>query len=272
MKQSNFKHYNLDQSKRYSLLVNSFAGVDYTTQKFLVADNRAIDILNYIFKDNVIQKRNGIENKFQVTPYTFIRKAWSNEIQGNEEEVNEVNFNGIWGFIAEDNKYHIIAHIGYLLYEIKLSEEIELKPIAFSNGNQSNLCYKFLNKKCDAFVGGKKLWFLGGTKYVCIRFESDDCKIIQVENGEITPIPTTTISITYKNSISSGRQSLDNTNLMTPWRKNKLLSGTTKNETELTKTKYYEYTLDSPLVCENRARDMANFHMVIEERGVSTDE
>ena len=52
-----------------------------------------------------------------------------------------------------------------------------------------------------------------------------------VENSLLTPIPTTSISITYKNSIVSGRAQLDKANLLTMWRKNKMLSGTSKNET-----------------------------------------
>ena len=60
---------------------------------------------------------------------------------------------------------------------------------------------------------------------------------------------------------------LDNVNLLNVLRKNELISGIGKNEDEKTKTDYYDYTLNAPLICKNKARDMANFSMLIKERG-----
>lgn len=282
MKKTSFRHYNLDQASRKNLQISAFAGVDYSTQKFLVANNRAIDLLNYIYKDGIIQKRNGIEEIYHVKPYSYITKNFNGE-DSDEVKTNGTNFNGIWQFIAEDKKIHIVAHVGKLLYEITNinNSNIEISPIIYgtqkvrgNDGLYYYQCYEFEDYKSSAFVGGNKLWFLGGNKYMCLRFlenelEKTTIQFFAVENSDFTPIPTTTISITYKNSIASGhRSSLDKTNLLTMWRKNKLISGTTKNEDEKTKTPYFDYTLDSPLICQNQKQDMANFSLTIEERGV----
>lgn len=282
MKRTSFRHYNLNQADRKNLLISAFAGVDYSTQKFLVANNRAIDLLNYVYKDGVIQKRNGIEEIYRIKPYSYLAKK-PNEIDSNVVKTNGINFNGLWKFLAEDGIEHIVAHIGKLLYEIKNigNEKIDISPILYENkmirgddGLYYNQCYEFLDYKSSAFVGGNKLWFLGGNNYMCLRFVKNEfgssvTKLFPVEDSDQALIPTTTISITYKNSIAGGhRASHDNTNLLSQWRKNKLISGTTKSEDEKAKTSYYDYTLDSPLICKNPSRDMADFQLLIEERGV----
>lgn len=284
MKHSAFKHYDLSQATRQSLTVSRFGGVDKTNDKFLVSDHRAIDSLNYIYKNGYICKRNGLEEKYKINEFHYINKPFNNIDGSNEVLSNTTNFNGIWKFVAEDGQEHIIAHVGKILFEVLNieSSNIELSPIASKtvegeDGLYYHQCYEFLDQKSNAFVGGNKLWFLGGNKYMCLRFLSDGSGntityFFEVEDSEFTPIPITTTSIVYKNSIASGRLSLDKVNLMTQWRKNKLLSGTTKDEDENTKVSFYDYTLDAPLICKNGRKDMANFSISIEEMGVITDE
>ena len=281
MKKSSFKHYDLSQSTRKNLTISKFGGVDYSTPRFLVDSSRAIDLLNYIYKNGIVQKRNGIEEIYHVKSFKYIKKDFDDGFVDDVVKENGVNFNGLWKFVAEDGKEHFIAHVGKLLYEIKdfNTSQMEMLPIIFNKnsvkGNDGlyySRCYEFLDNKSFAFVGGNKFWFLGGNKYMCLRFLKDQYgeSVIQffpVENSLLTPIPTTSISITYKNSIVSGRAQLDKANLLTMWRKNKMLSGTSKNETEKTKTTFYEYTLDAPLICKDTKKDMANFSLIIEERG-----
>lgn len=276
MKRTHFQHYSLNQSNRKNLEISNFVGVDFSTPRFQMSNNHAIDLLNYIYKDGYIQKRNGIEKIFQKKETEYIEVKFDGEIT-NEHYINPINFNNIWKFVADDDKEHIIAHIGNLLYEIKFDflGNIICEPILAKIGiSNYPLCYKFENFKSQAFVGGKKLWFLGGNKFMVIYFDngSNTIKITPVENSIYAIVPTTSMSITYKNSIVNKRQSLDNVNLLSKFRKNLLISGTSKNENELTRTQYFEYTLDSPLICENEDKDMANFKVVIEERGTINNE
>ena len=270
-KLSRFNYQSLNKIKKYSLTVASFGGVDYTSQKFYVADNRAIDLLNYMYKGGFIQKRNGVEQIYNVPDFKYIPYDFNGNAIG-EEKYNSKNFNGIWKFEAEDGNIHIIAHIGHLLYEITNIEsenKISFNPFVVETTTSGKGCYEYLNQKSFAFVGNNKLWFFGGNKYMCIRYDSSKEKMVVniVENNkELTPIPTTTISITYNNSkVGGNRQSLDNTNLLTQWRRNRLLSGTKKTEYVETEPNY-TYVLDAPIITKNGLTDMADFVMTIQSR------
>ncbi len=276
-KKSSFRHYNLNQAKRHQLDVTRFGGVDYSTQKFLIADGRAIDLKNFVYKNGVVQKRHGIEEILEIETFQYIPASFDVPTQASEQTIksNAENkrINGIWRFEAEDNQEHIVAHIGHLFYEIKDIGTFNFKAVPFTNGQASvngerhYLAYEFEDFKSFAFVGGKKLWFLGGNKYMCLRFLNNGSKqFFAVEDSEHTPIPTTTISITYKNSIVDKRTGLDSANLLTEWRKNKLISGTSKLEDEKVGTAFYEYTLDAPIVAKKN-EDINKIVVLIEEQG-----
>lgn len=261
--------------KRYTKSIKKFLGVDYSSQKFLVGDGRAIDLLNYIYKDGVIQKRHGFEELFQIKPFDYAPK----DFDGNdvlEVHTNPINFNGIWRLRFEDGNFHTIAHIGKLLYEVVHLEDGKpsFEPIVYSQnkveieGQYYYQCYEYEDFKSFAFNGGDRLWFLGGNKYMLIRYlENYGLLVVPVEDSDFSPIPVTQISITYKNARAGQRANLDNVNLLNVLRKNRLISGIGKDEDEKTKSDFYDYTLDAPLICKNEARDMANFSIQIKERG-----
>ena len=279
MKHSNFRPYNLNQNNKKTVSIDKFLGIDLTNPIFSIANGRAIDLMDCIHKNEKVQSRNGITQIFKVTPYRYIKRNFDGSIDDvSNIRINDVNVNSIWSFKAEDNQQHIIAHIGKLLYEIKNiedEEEIRIEPIVFPSSNTGyNSCYEYENFKSMAFVNGKKLWFLGGNKYMVIRYIDNNVIITPVEDSDLVPIPTTTINIIYQNSIvTDKRAGLDKVNLLTKWRKNMLLSGTGKSN-ESTSTEYYDYTLDAPLISkdeETLKKDMSQFEMIIEERGVITN-
>lgn len=270
-----FRPVSFSPKTKYTKQIKKFLGVDYSSQKFLVGDGRAIDILNYIYKDGVIQKRHGVEELFKVEEFEYSPKSF----EGNdllEVHKNTVNFNGIWRLRFEDGLFHTIAHIGKLLYEVKYLEDGKpsFEPILFSTqqvyieGRYYYQCYEYEDYKSSAYNGGDRLWFLGGNKYMLIRYlENYGLLIVPVEDSDFAPIPVTQISITYKNARAGRRANLDNVNLLNVLRKNRLISGIGKDEDEKTKSDFYDYTLDAPLICKNEARDMANFSIQIKERG-----
>ena len=227
MSANKFKHYDLNQAKRKNLTIASFGGVDYSSQKFNVAKHRAIDIKNFIYKNGVIQKRHGYEQVAQL---------------------NLGNFNGIWRFLAEDGEYHIIAHIGKKLYTV--SED-------FRKFTQLSAT-EFEDYRSSAFVGSNRLWFLGGNKYMVIRFTAStpNGSVEEVEDNDNTFVPTTTIAIAYANAkTESSRASLDPANAMTMFRHNKLLSGVGKNENSYVETEFFEYTLDGPILTKTKIEE-----------------
>lgn len=285
-------------TKRLTAITN-FAGVDYANQRFKVSSNHAIDLLNFYYKDGVIQKRNGFEEIFELVPTHYLvygfnepqieyngQNISSNPISGTSDldyKVNTLMFNGLWTIKGEDGKTHVVAHIGKLLYEIKNINKptIEITPListkqpVYYEGEIYNYAYEFLDQKSMGFVGANRFYFLGGNKFMCLRFVENGYIFYPVENHDETYIPTTTMTITYKNSYVAGRESLDKVNLMTMWRKNELLSGTLKNEDEKTQTDFYDYTLDAPIITNIDAEDraiveeskMSDFHITLTERG-----
>jgi len=264
MANARYRHISLNQAQRKTLNVSRFGGLDLTSQKFNVSSGHAIDGENFVYKDNVIQVRQGFEELYRVSPFLFIAKDF---VTGAKVESvvteNPVNFNGMWQFDAEDGERHYIVHVGYLLYEIKNfgTKDMKFEVLANDLNNETGdykgstisarLLYKFLNERTNAFVGDKKLWFLGGNQYMVIRFLEGKNKISPVEDSDLVFIPKTTMNITYTNSQVTYRASLDYPNMLTMFRRNSLVTGTGKSENVLTEVPYYEYTLDAPLLTKD---------------------
>jgi RNA recognition motif-containing protein len=102
-----------------------------------------------------------------------------------------------------------------------------------------------------------------------LRFTANSSASLKpVEENADTYIPTTTISITYKNAKESGRASLDEVNLMTQWRKNRLLSGVglDENTPNDAKSKLFVYQLDAPIIGKRCIEDVKNIQIKITRR------
>ena len=269
MAKSTYQHYKLNQSKRQVLPISDFGGVDYSSQKLQVSSHRAIDLINYVYKDGVIQEREGYTEIATVPTIKYIAYPFEGSPTTTIlTNANEKQFNGIWHFLAEDGQYHTVAHIGKLLFEItsltgKIVEFqlLSTTPDATGSDTQSYpTSYEHLNQKSMAFVGNNRLWFLGGNKFMLIGFRADGRLIYEpVEESSFTYVPTTTVSITYKNAQlkdGAGRAAFDYANCMTSWRQNTCVSGTGKNDNDFRRTKYFEYTLDAPIKTKNTESDV----------------
>jgi hypothetical protein len=236
------------KQKIYS--ITDFRGVNYDTVENKVNPQNAVDISNYIRRDGVNQKRYGVEEIIACYPVKYHILKNGNYIS----KTNPVKVNGVWTFIAEDGKEHTVAHIGNILFEIlNLDENAEVGQVQLFPLTQKiieeeivYLTLELENEKSNAFVGANRLYILGGNDFFLLRFLSDNQFILESlrESKEVF-IPTTTIGITYKDSIVSGRSPLDDTNMLTQWRKNKLVSGVGVSEEEIRTTRFYEYELDT---------------------------
>lgn len=250
-------------------------GLDKSSLPFEANPSRALDELNYVYRDGKVQKRHGLNELLNVKPTHYVKVGF-NGVSTGKYAVNSTEWNGIWLFEAEDEKEHLIAHIGKLLYEIVEEDGYyEAKPITANtttyvkDGNIYYSCYEFISYKSQAAIGNKALYFLGGNKFMKLRYKVGSIRsFAPVEDDSDTYIPTTSISITYENALTSGRQSLDQVNLLSRFRKNLLLSGVGKPSDTNVITANYEYTLDSPLVCKDRNADMAAFSMTLTAREV----
>lgn len=257
-----------ESRKTYSITFNK--GIDKASLPFEANPARALDELNYIYRDGKVQKRHGFKHILQYEAEEYYARG------DNLLRTNETQINGIWRFLAEDNQYHTVVHIGSLLYELDEDNELHLffyarwRPL----DGPSHLypkCYDLLNEKSTAVIGNKSLYVLGGKTLLRVRFRQVEGRTaVPISEDEDTYIPTTTISITYQNAKVSGRSSLDQVNLVTPMRKNRLLSGVGLNDggslVYSDSTYGYVYQLDSPIVVSVSSNFSDHFKIRISRR------
>lgn len=266
-RQNTYSHFALSSqsTKKRTFNIDTFLGLDYSVAQLSVADNHAIDMLNIIYKDKVNQKRHGWQQLFQMIPTTYYV---SNENNTYTEKSNPINFNGMWSFRGEDDQTYVIAHIGKLLYRVtglgkgKTFFDIKFILIAKNetyNGNSIKVAIELENIKTTAFYGNNRLYILGGNKYFVLKANINGINLVEVEDDENTYIPTTTIGIISKDSITEGESSLsratslDDVNLMTQYRKNKLVTGTfIETDDKVKNSKFNDYELDT---CVNPKKD-----------------
>ena len=239
--------------KRHTYTVSYNKGLDKTSLPFEASPARALDELNYVYRDGKVQKRFGITQLLKQGGVDYVPNGSA------LYETNTTEFNGIWRFLAEDGEYHTIVHLGKLLFELGADDStgepaLRLLYISLVNPSNSNTskpkCYELENFKSTAFIGNKSLYILGGKQFLRLRFyiqsSSTVTSLTPVFDDADTYVPTTSVSITYLGAKASGRASLDQVNLMTQWRKNLLLSGVGKSETD---TSFgYTYQLDDRIV------------------------
>lgn len=262
-----------EQRNTYSIVFNK--GLDKASLPFEGDPSRALEELNYVYRDGKVQKRYGTLELLNVKPTHYSKVEFDGTATGGQS-VNTTEWNGIFRFKGEDGLYHLIAHIGKLLYEVSETDGgWEAKPITantttYSYGGETYVsCYEFESYKSTAFVGANSLYFLGGNQFMRLRYKAGSIRtFLPVEDGPDTYVPTTTISITYEGAVASGRQSYDQANLLSRFRKNLLLGGTGKSDDSTLVPKDFEFTLDSPIVCKDVATDMAAFSMTIRERKI----
>ena len=241
-----------DRRKTFNMTFNK--GIDKSSLPFEADPSRALEAVNYIYRDGKVQKRLGFNNLYNADGTSYASVDFATLFVYPVVKTNSKRFNGLWQFEAEDGQKHLIAHIGKLIYEVIVVDgEFTAQPIVAVSGLYDNVaykCYEFEDYKSTAVIGNKMLYFFGGNKLMRLRFlPNGTVSFLPVEDNPDAYVPTTTISITYRNAKASGRANLDEVNLMTQWRKNKLLSGVGIDENAPDANSFqFVYQLDSPIV------------------------
>lgn len=267
--------------ERHIFDIKSFSGVDFSSPLLSVDNSRAIDALNLLKKENDrTQKRKPWEQVAFAPNFIYHKKQKVNNTEYWVKYNNTTSFNGIWAFIAEDGKEHIVAHIGKCLFEVSgLSKNGTFKDVVYTplciDVEEDELIYheivELVDEKTKGVTSGNRLYIMGGTKYLMVRFYTEENKtkfdICAVEDSKYVYIPVTSTGITYTDSPNPGRQLLDDVNLLSSLRKNKLLSGTLyKGNNVIRTTRFFEYELDSDIDFGNIKDD--SFEIRLEYRKV----
>ena len=225
-KQSNFSGLRYSSLTRKTLNVGGFSGVDYATPTFEVANNRAIDILNFVKKDNVLEKRSG---------YNHLK------------HLSDKKINNVW----EYNDKYVVNSGGDLLIV-----SLDFQTIVQKYENQ------VLNQSVSAFYRNKKLWILGGIKFLVL-----DQNFFLSNVEDLAEIPTTTIGIVPSNlsNISdTNRESYNAFNNLTYFHTNEFSTGiSSQTEGGVDIGKRLEITLDAPFNLKNDA-DLAKVSLEIQ--------
>lgn len=231
---------NSDLSRRRTFSTGSFAGVDFQEAETNLSVKNARDLLNIIYKDGVNQTRD----------------AW--------EQIASVDgrVNCFIKFKAEDGNDHLIFHIGKYLYEaFRVGRAYSFLQPLFTQISTFELeDYRSFMKS-----SGNRLYILAGNKYLMLRITgAGSYELVTLEdNLTYTYIPVTTIGIVYKDSSVTGGEALDDVNLLTQWRKNKLVSGTyIDNGVDVRTTRFWQWTLDTS-VKPKAQTDLNNLEIVI---------
>lgn len=242
-----FVAYSLGSINKKTLDVSSFKGVDYSKAQLQVDKYHAVDMANIVYRDKVNQKRNGWELCLKAEPivYHVVQEDGS-----YVQKTNPTNINGVWNFNGR-----IIAHIGHLICEIEnINEYLKAKinPLLTNvviGGTVYKVGKELENIKSFSFINEKVLYILGGNKYYRLINNNGNLQLEEVEDNPNTYIPTTTIGITYADSKVNRRTALDDVNMLTQYRKNKLVSGTYLDDgVSLRSTRFWDYALDTNVV------------------------
>ena len=222
-KKSTFSHYKLEKNSnsRRTFNIDKFAGVEYSRSQLEVQDYHATDIKNIIYRDGVNQKRSGYE---QIT-----------------SPLGTVN--GIFHYVGQDKVKYLLLHIDNHLYKL---ENVS------SGSNYENATYTKLvdnglaNHKSQAFESENRLYIIDGTKFRLFTINASHVASIEnVEDSELTYIPTTTVGIPCYKSDYTTLASFEDPNIITKMRINTLISDS--NTSNITDTIYY---LDSKVDSE----------------------
>lgn len=226
-------------NKRYTDEI-SFGGVDYANPRFSVASNHALDELNYMFKENAIKKRNGIEKidfTSKIDKYRFVwldvktDKVDDSETYEPETEKTGYSLNdkllNIWYF-----KNFIILNIDGVLFYSSSKDSLfqgNVTPIGefymvktssddyVSRNYYATLRLSKNGKPLSAFESNGKLYILTGEyMYVLERlskeitnedddgnketYEEDYFSLYALTETGNPYIPTTTIGIVQNES------------------------------------------------------------------------
>lgn len=187
MKRTHFQGLTYQTKKASTLNIGTFNGVDYTTPTFSVANNRAIDMLNFIREDSVLEKRKGF-----------------NHIKALGEEP----IYNMWAF----NDYLVVNQNGTL----KILDKGDLSVIKTFESVVKQ-------QKVSAFNRNNKLRILGGAKFIVL---DSSLSLHYVEDIAEIPTTTRGIAPSNLEVVTdSNRETYDAMNNLTSLHINELTSG-----------------------------------------------
>lgn len=203
----------------------TFRGLDMSSPRFQVNQNRAMDMCNYVWRNRSVQKRYGTAPAFskEIGEVNYYLKEGDNKTQSQFAPVYDMWFLG-------DTMY---VHKGRLLFSQKEGEEPKLlgtgKYVSVTEKTETKLFYEAYEVPEGHLCGiaeKEALWLFTGE--ALLRISEDGVtkvsdfggKYSMLDEYEDVYVPLTTMGITENGSGIGGRVTIDSANLITDRRKN----------------------------------------------------
>lgn len=191
---------NINLKKKSSITFENFRGVDYSSSPLRVSTNRASRMRNLINEYGVNHKRPGWNEIFKIV------------VEGEAQRIN-----GIFQYKSKDHDV-LLVHAGKGIYII---DGENIVCVSKNKPFSDNL----LDQRSQCFIQKKRAYLVGcGDFLVYGTWDGNTYELRRVADDEDTYIPTTTISIDNDSVTDDvARASLDDVNMLSSLRKNKLL-------------------------------------------------
>lgn len=214
-----------------SVALKDFRGVDMASTPSDVAYFRATKMSNFIYEDGLNRKRKGIEQLFQIKPNigeqaSRINGIFDFTIEGTRLKI--VYAGNRFYIVQDDGQYFDITtkQFGYNEGNIILKGSVDKEfSVDVQVGETTEVGAHYLqDTRCQAFVSNDKIYFVGMGDYLVLGDFGNECfELRKVYENEYTTIPTTTMFIDQIGKDNEGGKILDDVNIMTRWRYNRLV-------------------------------------------------
>ncbi len=185
----------LKERKLYTF--DDFRGVDFSTSPYLVQKNRAISAQNLIYENGTVRKRTGWKSLCKLP----------------------ARINGLFSFELEDTNF-VLAYAGTKFYLLTWDYAKNRYKSEDITGDISNL----VDRRIQLYVNKNKAYIVGCGDYLVFgKWANGNYELRRVYDNEDTYIPTTTTNIDADGVNDEHRASVDDANMLSPYRKNKLL-------------------------------------------------
>ena len=183
---------NIARKQRHTLTLENFKGVDLSSSPLRVATSRATYMRNLWSENGATHKRPGWREIFRLG-------GWITGIFPFEERSNGEGLDVL------------LVHAGERLYRVEHTAD---------GWTHRQLREGLSDTSSQCFYRDGSAYIIGGGAYLV--YGEFDKKYALKDVSEIAYVPTTTISIGENDTIDMHRATLEDINLLTPWRKNRL--------------------------------------------------
>ena len=214
-----------------TLKIDQFRGVDFSTSPLQVKATRASEAVNFYLDDEGRMRK---------------RPGWCELVRIRDEKDEPLRINGIFEYKSGDRR-DVIVHAGKRFFRVTMDERGReaVEDITLSGTHEQSRVdeSRLSDERSQTFFMAGKMYIIGCGDYLVYGSwdGGETYELRRVYKGEDTYIPTTTVGISGTDisisirdktdtdwTILSGtntedvRETLEDVNLLTCWRKNKL--------------------------------------------------